>query len=38
MALDAATAGAWLADGTLACIHAHLISLNHFPRFAERCV
>jgi len=36
--LPAATAGAWLADGTLACIHAHLISLNHFPRFAERCV
>lgn len=37
-ALDATTAGAWLADGTLARIHAHLISLNHFPRFADRCV
>ncbi len=36
--LDAETAGAWLADGTLARIHAHLISLNHFPRFADRCV
>jgi hypothetical protein len=36
--LDAATTGAWLADGTLARIHAHLISLNHFPRFADRCV
>jgi len=37
-ALDAETAGAWLADGTLARIHAHLISLNHFPRFADRRV
>jgi len=36
--LDAETAGAWLVDGTLARIHAHLISLNHFPRFTERCV
>jgi hypothetical protein len=37
-ALDAETAGAWLGDGTLARIHAHLISLNHFPRFADRYV
>ncbi len=36
--LDATTAGAWLADGTLARIHAHLISLNHFARLAGRCV
>lgn len=36
--LDGATAAAWLADGTLARIHAHLISLNHFPRFADRAV
>jgi hypothetical protein len=29
---------AWFADGTLARIHAHLLSVNHLARFPDRCV
>ncbi|HEY5789953.1 MAG TPA: SapC family protein [Gammaproteobacteria bacterium] len=37
-ALDDATLAAWTRDGTLARVHAHLLSLNHLARFPDRCV